>query len=44
MEDELARFRKIVAKSKMTQKDADELADKVSFALAKRYEKLWKGK
>ena len=42
--EELARVKKILSKSKLTQEQADELADEVSLALAKRYEKLLKEK
>jgi hypothetical protein len=36
-------FERIVSKSKLTQEQADKLADEASWALAKRYEKF-KGK
>ena len=38
--EEAARIKSIVSKSKLTQQDADKLADEVNEALAKRYEKL----
>ena len=41
-EKEIERFRKIVAKSKLTEGQAKKLADEVSLSLAKRYEKLLK--
>lgn len=34
------RFKKIVSKSKLTEEQAEELADEVSLSLAKRYDKL----
>jgi len=42
--EELAEVKSIVSKSKLTQEQADELADEVNLALAKRYEKLLKEK
>jgi len=42
--DELARIKRIVAKSKLTEEQAKELADETSLSLAKRYEKLLKRK
>jgi hypothetical protein len=39
-DEEVEEFRRIVAKSKLTQEQADKLADEASWALAKRYEKL----
>lgn len=38
--EEIARIRRIVSKSKLTQEQADRLADEVNKSLAKRYEKL----
>ena len=35
---------RIVSKSKLTQEQADKFSDKVNISLAKRYEKLLKGK
>lgn len=40
--EELAEVKSIVSKSKLTQEQADELADEVSLSLAKKYEKLLK--
>ena len=37
--EEIARFRRIVAKSKATEKDVEELTDKINQALAKHYAK-----
>ena len=42
--DELVRIEKIVSKSKLTEEQAKELADEVNLSLAKRYERLLKGK
>ena len=42
--EELARIKRIVTKSKLTQKQAEKLADEVSLSLAKKYEKLLKEK
>lgn len=42
--EELARIKRIVAKSKLTEEQAKELADEVNLALAKRYLKLSKRK
>ena len=39
----LARLKKIVSKSKLTEEQAVKLADKVSKSLAKRYDKLLAG-
>ena len=36
----LVRFKRIVAKSKLTEEQAEELADEVNISLAKRYDKL----
>ena len=36
----IIRFKKIVSKSKLTEEQAEELADEVSESLAKRYDKL----
>lgn len=41
--EEIARIRRIVSKSMMTQEQADKLALEVNKSLAKRYEKLSKG-
>ena len=41
--EEIARIERIVSKSKMTQEQADELADEVNRSLSKRYAKLLKG-
>ncbi|MEK6888432.1 MAG: hypothetical protein AABX14_05810 [Candidatus Aenigmatarchaeota archaeon] len=35
--DELVRLKKIVAKSKLTEKDVEELSEEVGVALAKRF-------
>lgn len=35
-----ARFRRIISKSKMTQEQADKLAEEINRGMAKRYEKL----
>ena len=40
----LERFKRIVDKSELTEKGAEELADKVNTSLAKRYEKLLKSR
>jgi len=40
---EIARIERIVSKSKMTQEQADSLADEVNRSLSKRYAKLLKG-
>lgn len=40
--DRLARLKRIVSKSKLTEEKALELSDKISESLAKRYEKLAK--
>ena len=37
----LIAFKKIVSKSKLTEKQAKDLADEVSMSLAKRYDKLF---
>jgi isopropylmalate/homocitrate/citramalate synthase len=42
--EELAKLKKIVAKSELTEEQAKELADEVNLSLAKRYEKLLKSK
>lgn len=42
--EDFERFKAIVAKSKLTEEDAKELADEVNMSLAKRYEKLLKGR
>jgi len=42
--DELIRIEKIISKSKLTEEQAKELADEVNLSLAKRYERLLKGK
>ncbi|MBI2647261.1 hypothetical protein HYW99_02185 [Candidatus Woesearchaeota archaeon] len=42
--EELARLKRIVDKSKLTEEQAKKLADEVSLSLAKRYEKLLKSK
>ena len=36
----VVRFKKIVSKSKLTEEQAEELANEVSVSLAKRYNKL----
>lgn len=36
--EELSRIKRIVTKSKLTQEQAEKLADEVSLSLAKRYE------
>lgn len=36
----VVRFKKIVSKSKLTEEQAEELANEVSESLAKRYDKL----
>ena len=36
----VVRFKKIVSKSKLTEEQAEELANEVSGSLAKRYDKL----
>ncbi len=41
-EKEIEKFRRIVSKSKLTEKQAKKLADEVNLALAKRYQKLLK--
>ncbi len=38
--EKAARFRRMVSKSKMTQEQADRLADEIDRAMAKRYEKF----
>lgn len=40
IEDELSEVRRIVAKSKLTQEQADKLSDEFNWSLAKRYHKL----
>lgn len=35
--DRAMRFQKIVAKSKLTEKDVEELSDKINESLSKRY-------
>jgi len=40
----VVRFKQIVLKSQLTEKDAKELADEISMSLAKRYEKMFSGK
>lgn len=42
--EELARIKRILAKSKLTEEQAKEMSDEVNIALARRYEKLLKGK
>lgn len=42
--NELARLERIAVKSKLSEKKAEELADEVSLALAKKYETFAKGK
>lgn len=42
--EELARLKRIVDKSMLTEEQAKELADEVSLSLARRYEKLLKSK
>lgn len=39
--ERVARFKQIVSKSKMTQRQADKLADKISMNLAERYNRLY---
>ena len=41
-EQEIEEFRRIVSKSKLTEKQAQKLAEEVNRSLAKRYEKLSK--
>jgi len=41
--EEIARIERIVSKSKMTQEQADSLADEVNESLSKRYAKILKG-
>ena len=41
--EELARLKRIVDKSKLTQEQANKLADEVSLALAKRFKRSLKG-
>ena len=41
--EEVSRIKRIISKSKMTQKQADTLSDEINLSLAKRYEKLLKG-
>jgi len=41
-EQEIEEFRRIVSKSKLTEKQAQKLAEEVNRSLAKRYEKLAK--
>lgn len=36
----LARFKRIVSKSKLTEEQAEKLADEINESLAKRYDKL----
>ena len=43
IEDELNELRRIVAKSKLTQEQADKLSDETNWSLAKRYHKLISG-
>ena len=42
--DDFEEFKRIVSKSKLTQKQADELSDEFKERLAKRYIRLLKGK
>jgi hypothetical protein len=42
--EEISRLKKIVSKSKLTQKDVEELSDKVNTALAKRFDEYVRGK
>ncbi|MBS3097698.1 hypothetical protein J4209_02775 [Candidatus Woesearchaeota archaeon] len=42
--EELARLKRIVSKSKLTEEQAKELADDVNLSLAKKYKGLLKGK
>lgn len=39
--ERVARFKRIVSKSRMTQKQADKLADEISKNLAERYNRLY---
>lgn len=39
--ERVARFKQIVSKSKMTQRQADKLADEISTGLAERYNRLY---
>jgi hypothetical protein len=39
---QIEEFRKIVSKSVLTQEKADELADKASWSLSRKYERLLK--
>jgi hypothetical protein len=41
--EEIARIERIVSRSKMTQEQADSLADEVNESLSKRYAKILKG-
>lgn len=41
--EEMARLKRILDKSEMTEEQAKQLADEVSLALAKRYERSLKG-
>jgi hypothetical protein len=43
-EQQIEKFRSIVSKSKLTEKQAQQLAEEVNSALAKRYAKLSKRK
>ncbi|MBI2045526.1 hypothetical protein HYT23_05710 [Candidatus Pacearchaeota archaeon] len=42
--EEIARIKRIVSKSKLTEEQADKLADEVNLSLAKRYSELLKSK
>ena len=42
--DEVSRFKKIVSKSKLTEKDVEELSDKINESLSKRFIKYSRGK
>jgi len=40
----VVKFKQIVSKSQLTEKDADELADEISSSLAKRYSEMFPDK
>jgi len=42
--EELAKIKRIAAKSELTEKQAKELADDVNLSLAKKYTRLLKGR
>ncbi len=42
--EKIAEFDRIVAKSKLTQEQADALSDEVNWALSRRYQRMYKQK